>query len=356
MIQLDRIERLRKRMEEIGVNQIIIGPTSNMFYLTGFIEEQMERPLFFVVDDEEEYFLASKIYEEQLSNLGVKIISYQDGEDPYSKIRVKENSVVAIDDQLWSMFLISLLDRFRFKKVIPASVLIKELRMIKDEREIEIMKQGVNITEKSFLEFLNQIKEGETECRLAKKLENVFYEMGAEGISFLPILTSGPNTSMPHLRCTDRKVRKGDVIIADFGIKYKGYSTDTTRVISIGKPSEEVLKIHEIVLEAQERAEKEARSGMKGKEIDFLARNLIASKGYGEYFIHRTGHGIGIDVHEDPYISRDSDILIVEGMTFTIEPGIYLPGKFGIRIENMVVMGKSTITPFNELNKTIYVV
>lgn len=351
-----RIEKLRKKMNEKGIEQIIIGPTSNMFYLTNFIEEQMERPLLFIVDNDDAYFVVSKIYEEQISNLGFKVVSYKDGEDPYSKIRLKEGRTVAVDDQLWSMFLISLLERFSFRKIFPASSILKELRMIKDEREVEVMKEGVSIAEKSFLEFLNYVKEGETECRLAKKLENVFYEMGAEGVSFLPILTSGPNTSMPHLRCTNRKVRKGDVIIADFGIKYKGYSTDTTRVISLGKPSEDILRIHQIVLEAQEKAEKEAKNSMRGMEIDSLARNVITSRGYGEYFIHRTGHGIGIDVHEDPYISQDSNTEIKEYMTFTVEPGIYLPGKFGIRIEDMVIMSKSVAISFNKLDKNIYVV
>lgn len=351
-----RLQKLKRKMEELNVDAVIIGPTSNMLYLTGFIEEQMERPLFFIIGKDDEYFLASKIYEEQLSNLGAKVITYEDGEDPYSKLILNEKDVVAIDDQLWSTFLISLLERFNFKKLIPASTLLKELRMIKDEKEVEIMREGISIAERSFLEFLNYVKEGETECKLAKKLENIFYDFGAERVSFLPIVTSGSNTSMPHLRCTDRKIRKGDIVIADFGIKYKGYSTDTTRVISLGKPSEEVMKIYEIVLDAQEKAEKEARNGMKGKEIDELARNLIREKGYGGYFIHRTGHGIGIDVHEEPYISKDSETIIKEGMTFTIEPGIYLPGKFGIRLEDMVIMGKTLVTPFNNLSKEIYVV
>lgn len=352
---MDRIKKLQAMMKERGIDYVIIGPTSNMFYLTGFTEEQMERPLFFIVGEGTNYFLAPKLYEEQLSKYGFDIISYADGEDPYSKIDIKNNSSIAIDDQLWSLFTVNLIKKFSPSNLITASVLLKELRMRKDEEELKIMREGLNIAENSFLQFLNEIKEGYSECKLADKLEEIFTNNGAEGVSFKTILTSGPNTSMPHLRCTDKKVKSGDVIIVDFGIKYKGYSTDTTRVVSLGKPSEEVKKIHEIVLEAQDTAER-AKNGMKGKEIDSIARGIISKAGYSQFFIHRTGHGIGIDVHEDPYISQDSEQVIERNMTFTIEPGIYLPGKFGIRIEDMVVMGENEATPLNKLEKEIYVI
>ncbi|BDC19562.1 peptidase M24 family protein [Acidianus sp. HS-5] len=342
-------------MKEKGIDYVVIGPTSNMFYLTGFTEEQMERPLFFIVGEGTCYFLAPKLYEEQLSKYGFEIISYVDGEDAYSKIDIKMNSTIAIDDQLWSLFTVNLIKKFSPSTLLIASTLLKELRMRKDEKELEIMKEGLNIAEKSFMQFLNEIKEGDSECKLADKLEEIFKDNGAEGVSFKPILTSGPNTSMPHLRCTDRKVKRGDIIIVDFGVKYKGYSTDTTRVVSLGKPSGEVENIHDIVLEAQESAER-AKNGMKGKEIDSIAREIISKAGYSQFFIHRTGHGIGIDVHEDPYISQDSEQVIEENMTFTVEPGIYLPEKFGIRIEDMVVMGEKEAYPLNKLRKDIYVI
>jgi Xaa-Pro aminopeptidase len=352
---MDRIGKLQKMMRDRGIDYVIIGPTSNMFYLTNFSEEQMERPLFFVVSEGHFYFLAPKLYEEQLSKYNFEINSYADGEDPYSKMDLKKNSVIAIDDQLWSVFTINLIRKFNPSNLIPASTLLKELRMRKDDDEINIMKEGLKIVENSFLQFLNDIKEGSSECKLADRLEEIFKENGADGLSFKTILTSGPNTSMPHLRCTDRKVRRGDVIIVDFGIKYRGYCTDTTRVVSLGNPPDEVKKIHEIVLNAQEAAER-AKNGMKGKEIDSIARGIIAKAGYSQFFIHRTGHGIGIDVHEDPYISQDSEQVIEKNMTFTIEPGIYLPGKFGIRIEDMVVMGEKEAMPLNKLGKEIYVI
>nr|WP_230952346.1 M24 family metallopeptidase [Sulfolobus acidocaldarius] len=179
-----------------------------------------------------------------------------------------------------------------------------------------------------------------------------FSERGVKP-SFEPIITSGPNTSMPHLRATNRKVARNEVIIFDFGIRYKGYATDTTRVVSIGKPNEDVLKIHEIVREAQERAEEYVSEKVETSEVDKIARQTISKYGFGAYFIHRTGHGIGIDVHEDPYISSDYKRPIKNNMTFTIEPGIYLPGKFGIRIEDMVFVNDKGIS-MNKLDKNIF--
>ncbi|MFP3204356.1 MAG: Xaa-Pro peptidase family protein [Metallosphaera yellowstonensis] len=348
-----RMKRLKEMMSQRRIDAVILGPTSNMFYLTGFREEQMERPLLLVVG-EEDFVLAPKIYEEQLSTVGLEIRSYRDGEDPYSLIRLKKGSSIAIDDQLWSLFLVEILNRFLPSNISPASVIMKELREVKDEEEIRALRSGLSIAEKSFLEFTDKVKEGENECRLARELEWLFIENGAEGTSFSPILTSGPNTSMPHLRCTSRKVKRGDVIIADFGIKFKGYSTDTTRVLTLGPPSEDVKRIWSIVVEAIAEAES-STLGSTGKDIDWRARKVISSKGFGENFIHRTGHGIGIDVHEDPYIAPDNLVEVKRGSTFTIEPGIYLPGKFGIRVEEMAVM-RDKVEILTQLSREIFTV
>jgi len=348
-----RIKALLSLMEENGIDYVIFGPTSNMFYLTGFSEEQMERPLLLIVGKGEAYFLASKIYEEQLSSLGFPVFPYNDGEDPYSKLKIEKGSSIAVDDQLWSKFTVEIANTFLPRKLLSSSTLMSTLRVRKDENEVSIMKEGLRIAEDSFLSFLNRVEEEAEECMLAKRLEEEFYLRGVEP-SFRPIVTSGPNASMPHLRCTQRKVKRGEVMVVDFGVKYRGYSTDTTRVISIGNPSQEVKMVYSLVLEAQEKAE-EAIEGMKGKEIDNLARSIIKRNGFGSRFIHRTGHGIGIDVHENPYISQDSEETIERGMTFTVEPGIYLQGKFGVRIEDMVIMD-SKARKMNTLEKDIFIV
>ena len=347
---MGRLEKLREFMRTKKIDYMIVGPGSNMFYLTGFLEEQMERPLFFVVDNWNAYFLAPKLYEEQLSKLNFPIITYNDDENPYKKLSIEKGKVIAIDDILWSSFTIDIINYFSPSQLVKGSEIMKELRIIKSDDEIDIMKKGVEIAEKSFLNTISQIKAGLTERKIAEMLVDEFINNGAEGVSFEPIVTSGPNTSMPHLRSTSREIKEGDVIIFDFGVKYKGYSTDTTRVVSIGNPSEEVNKIYEIVKEAQQKAEDSIKEGVMACDIDKTARQVISIYGYGEYFIHRTGHGIGIDVHEDPYIAPNYKRKLEKNMVFTIEPGIYLPGKFGIRIEDMVYVNKKGIV-INSLKK-----
>ena len=353
---MGRLEKLRELMRTKKIDYMIIGPGSNMFYLTGFTEEQMERPLFFVIDNWNAYFLAPKLYEEQLSNFHFPVITYSDDENPYKKLSIEKGKVIAVDDTLWSSFTIDIMNYFSPSQLVKANEIMKELRIIKDDEEIEIMKKGVEIAEKSFLNTISQIKAGLTERKIAKMLIDEFINNGADGISFEPIVTSGPNTSMPHLRSTNREVRNGDIIIFDFGIKYKGYSTDTTRVVSLGKPSEEAIKIYEIVKEAQRRAEDSVKEGVMACDIDKAARQTISSYGYGGYFIHRTGHGIGIDVHEEPYIAPNYKRKLEKNMVFTIEPGIYLPGKFGIRIEDMVYVNKKGVIMNNLEKDEIFVV
>jgi len=351
---MNRVTKVKELMVKNNVDYMLLGPGSNMFYLSGFSEEQMERPLFLIINQWDTYFLAPKIYEEQLEKLNFNVVSYNDGENPYKKLNIEKGKSIAIDDTLWSAFTIEILDSFSPSRLIKASNIMREVRIIKDDEEIAIMKEGLKIAEKSFLETLEIAKEGVTEREISTYLVHKFIENGADGYSFEPIITSGSNTSMPHLRSTSKKVRNGEVIIFDFGVKYKGYSTDTTRVAFLGTPTEEVKKIYEVVKEAQAKAEESTREGIKACEVDKIARGIISYYGYGDKFIHRTGHGIGIDVHEEPYISPDNKRNLQNNMTFTIEPGIYLSGKFGIRIEDMVYIknGKSVI--MNELEKEIF--
>ncbi|WP_338599400.1 Xaa-Pro peptidase family protein [Sulfolobus tengchongensis] len=350
---MDRIKKVQEELERLNADYIIIGTTSNMQYLIGFSEEQMERPLLLFITKDDYFVLAPKLYEEQLKHL--PLVVYSDGEDPYSKVKLKENSFMLVDDTMFSLFTVNILNKFRPRRIETASIILKKLRQIKDENEIEKMKKGVEKSEKLLLEFINYLKEGVSECEIERKLKSFLIE-NAGNVSFEPILTSGPNTAMPHLRCTERKIRRGDVIVIDYGIKYEGYSTDTTRVFSLGNPKDQlVLDVVEIVKNANEEAEKFAKEGVKAMEIDNVARRTIASKGYGDFFIHRTGHGIGIEVHEEPYISPDNNEIIKEKMVFTIEPGIYIPERFGIRIEDEVTIINGKGRSLNTLSKDLFI-
>lgn len=234
----------------------------------------------------------------------------------------------------------------------------QKLRMIKNEDEINLIKKSQKLNKKAFKKFAKYLSknnnEGKDELYLNFKAEIFLRKNGKYDLSFSPITALNQNAAKPHAQATKDRLRRNDLLLFDAGIKYKRYCSDMTRSafydgnITFSKTQKfpkKIQKIYDIVLKAQENAISKARSGMMAKEIDSLARDIIIKAGYGDYFTHSTGHGIGLDIHEFPIISHKSDIIIEDGMVFSIEPGIYLPNEFGIRIEDLVVMknGKAEI-------------
>ncbi len=247
-------------------------------------------------------------------------------------------------------------DAFSEFEVEGVDGIIRSHRMVKDDGELSKIKRAIEIAEKAFLDTLDFIKAGRAEREVAAYLEYRMKSLGAEGASFETIIASGPRSALPHGIASSKVIEEGDVIVVDFGAVYEGYVSDLTRVVSVGEPSDEVRKVHEIVLKAQRAAIEGARPGMKGKEIDALARRVIEDAGHGELFGHGLGHGIGLEVHEAPRISRLGEDEIKEDMVFTIEPGIYFEGRFGIRIEDDVVMRESGVEVLSSLERDIFVV
>ncbi len=216
---------------------------------------------------------------------------------------------------------------------------ISNLRMVKTSEEIEKIAMAESIGDKAFEHILGYIKVGMTEKDIALELEYTMKKLGAEGLSFDTIVASGPNSSLPHAVPSDRQIQEGDFLTMDFGCIYQGYCSDMTRTIYIGhKPSNKQQEIYDIVLRAQQEAMKHIRPGVKGSEVDAVARDIITAAGYGEYFGHGLGHSVGLYIHEEPRCSRKCDTVLEAGMTMTVEPGIYLPGEFGVRIEDLVVV------------------
>lgn len=215
---------------------------------------------------------------------------------------------------------------------------INKLRMIKDEEEMEYIRKAQEIAESAFDDILGFIKEGVTEREIALELDRLMLEKGAEGISFDTIALAGENTSMPHGVPSDKKVKKGEFVLMDFGAVYNGYHSDMTRTVCVGSPDEEMEKIYNIVLTAQEKAIAAAKAGISGKELDGIARRHICDAGYGEYFGHSLGHGVGLEIHEQPNAAPSYEKNLEKGTVITIEPGIYIAGKFGVRIEDFVIL------------------
>lgn len=215
---------------------------------------------------------------------------------------------------------------------------LKNLRASKDPQELSLIRAAIDLSTKSFLHIKGRMREGVIERDLALEMEFFLKSNGAEGTGFDIIVASGKRSALPHGRASEKRIENGDFILVDFGLKAQGYHSDQTRTLFCGKPTPEQLKVYQIVKEAHDRAIEGIRPGIPICEIDKIARDHIQQEGYGDYFGHGLGHGIGLAVHEDPVVNGENKTLLQEGMVFTIEPGIYIPGWGGVRIEDMILV------------------
>lgn len=241
-------------------------------------------------------------------------------------------------------------------QIIDTDVLsnaVNSLRSVKDDDEISCIQKAQEIAESAFEHILGFIKPDVTERQIAMELDRVMLENGAEGISFDTIALSGENTSMPHGVPSDRKVRNGEFVLMDFGAVYNGYHSDMTRTVCVGNPTDEMTAVYNIVLKAQNAAINAARAGMTGQELDSIARSIISDSGYGKLFGHSLGHGVGLEIHENPNASPNNRKILPAGAVVTIEPGIYIAGKFGVRIEDFVILHENGCTNLTKCAKNI---
>lgn len=225
---------------------------------------------------------------------------------------------------------------------------LSKLRMRKDEVELDLLRRAQKVTDAAFAHMCEVIRPGLSELQIRAELESYMLSHGADGLAFDSIVASGPNGANPHARPSERLVEKGDLIVMDFGASLMDYQSDMTRTICIGKPSERQQAAYDAVRRANEECAHAARPGMLGRELHELAARILEEEGYGAYFTHGLGHGVGIDIHELPVAGKRGNLPLDEGSVFTIEPGVYLPGEFGIRLEDCGVMGSDGYLPFTE--------
>lgn len=230
---------------------------------------------------------------------------------------------------------------------------INKLRTVKDEEEIVCIRKAQEIAEKAFDHILGFIKPGVTEREIALELNRVMFNYGAEDLSFETIALSGPNTSMPHGVPSDRKVQDGEFVLMDYGAVYNGYHSDMTRTVCVGEPTEKMRKVYEIVLEAQNTAINAAHGGIIGCELDRIARSIIEDAGYGDCFGHSLGHGVGMEIHEKPNASPNYRLELETGAVVTVEPGIYIAGEFGVRIEDFVILTENSCENMTKCAKNL---
>ncbi len=353
-------DRREKLLEKSGADCVVLiniegSSRPSLIYYTGFTGTFAT----LVVSKSGEWLITDSRYTEQAAKqTGMSIIRYESNKNFYEFLRdfieEKRCGIIGVEKERLSVKIFEMI--FKGFEVVEIDQISREQRMVKSEEELEKIKKAIDIAQRAFLEMISFIKVGRTEREVAAYLEYEMKSLGAEGPSFDTIIASGYRSAMPHGVASDKEIEEGDLIVVDFGCVYDGYVSDITRVVSVGEPTDEMRKIHSIVLNAQREAMEKAKNGMRGDEIDGFARSYIERAGYGDKFGHGLGHGIGLEIHEAPRVSRLSRDFIREGMVFTIEPGIYLEGKFGVRIEDDVVMGKEGVKVLTSLDRDIFVV
>ena len=354
-----RVSRLREEAGLKGLDCVALVPGPNLFYLTSLSFHLSERPVvaFFPVDRPPAIVLPV-LEASKLAGAGVELeaFPYSDEEGPAMSFHQACVALELADARLGVESLHMRLMEARYLEryapgcqLVPADEVMATLRVCKDAREVDQMRQAVALIEAALRTTLNQVRVGMSEREVAGLLRAEVLRAGGEDVSFAPIVVGGPNAASPHSVPSDRPLRPGETIVIDCGAIVGGYASDITRTVAIGGLPEELVQVYETVREANAAGQARAAPGVEAQEVDRAARAVIKAAGYGTAFIHRTGHGLGLEVHEPPYIVEGNEERLRPGMTFTVEPGIYLPGHGGVRIEDDVVItadGAESLTTF----------
>jgi Xaa-Pro aminopeptidase len=351
---LPRLEKLRRALAKEGLDAVLITQPENRRYLSGFTGSAGVLLL-----SQDEALLATDFrYYEQAEREApyFQLVRMKTGEkfaellpDLVARIGAKrvgfESKHLTFDEhERWK----EVAEDF---ELVPTKDLVEEIRAIKEEGEIEIIKKAVSLSDEAFAHILGFIQPGMTERDVAWEIEVFMRTHGAGKVPFEIIVASGPNSSMPHATTTERVICAGEPIIIDMGAMVEGYNSNLTRTILLGQPDEKFNEIYELVLKAQLAAEEGIRPGMTGEEADEIARGVIEDAGYGERFGHGLGHGVGLAVHEKPTATKKSKEKLKPGMVFTVEPGIYIPGWGGVRIEDMVLLTEEGVEVLTQAEK-----
>lgn len=335
-----RIARARTAVAGEGLEGLLVGPGPDMDYLIGYAPMPLERVTLLVVRPDGDPFLIVPLLERPAAlaaGVRVEVVGWTDAEDPYAiAARAMSGGRWALTDQTWSSHALRM-QRATSSPLLPSSEVLPMLRAVKDAAEIDALRRAGAAADASFAQLIALPFAGRREIEVAADIDRLLVANGHDAPAF-HIVGSGPNSASPHHEPGDRVIADGDVVVLDFGGALDGYYSDITRTVVVGEPGERHREIHAIVHAAQQAAFEAVRPGVTAESVDAAARRVIEQAGYGDRFIHRTGHGIGREIHEPPYIIQGNGAVLEPGMTFSDEPGIYLDGDFGVRIEDQVVV------------------
>nr|WP_326126484.1 GNAT family N-acetyltransferase [uncultured Oscillibacter sp.] len=340
--RMNHFKEIAAALDSRGLDAMLLSCEANRFYASGFHSSGTDG-MALVTRNRNYYFTDSRyteaagraVRDAELREVGGRI-----GYSTRLKEAIAEQSIerMGYEDAYMTVKEYETYRQALPCELVPAAELLQELRRVKDREELAVMTAAQRIAERALEDILKEIRPGVTEREIAARLQYLMLHYGAENMSFDPIVVSGPNGSLPHGVPSEREIRSGEFVTMDFGCIYRGYCSDMTRTVAVGSVTEEMRAVYETVLAAQKAGIAAARAGVTGRDVDGAARQVIADAGYGAYFGHGFGHGVGVEIHEAPTASSANDKPLPAGAVISAEPGIYLPGKLGVRIEDVIVI------------------
>ncbi len=355
-----RLKRLQDELQRQGIDCLALLPGPNLFYMTGLQFHLMERPtVAFIPAEGVAVFAVPSLEQAKFEGerpFDLELFTYSDEEGPAEAFRraamaLPEAHELAVEYLTMRVQELKLVQRHMPNAILrDGNPVMDALRQFKDAGEVGQMQRAIAITEQALQSVMDGFRPGVTEREIAGRLHVALIEGGGGMLPFEPLVLAGPNAALPHGVPADRPIEAGEVLLIDFGTSFGGYMSDITRTFAVGRPLEGRQRdVYEAVQAANAAGLAAARPGVACQEVDRAARRVIEEAGFGEYFIHRTGHGLGLDAHERPYIVEGNETPLEAGMTFTVEPGIYIPGEIGVRIEDNVLVtptGAESLTQF----------
>ena len=363
-----RFDKLHASLRTSDLDAVILNPGPTLTYLTGLHFHLMERPVVLLfAKDQDPAIVVPELELQKVKSLPYKlhVFSYPENPAEWDNAFRKAVQALGLDGKRIGVEprQLRLLEFRHVKNGAPeaeypdASGVLSGLRLKKDKAEVDAMRQAVKIAQDALEATIPSIKVGMTEREVASELVMQLLKHGSDSeMPFAPIVSAGPNSANPHASPTDRKLQRGDLLVVDWGASHAGYISDLTRTFAVGDVDAEYEKIHKIVQESNAAGRAAAKPGVPCADVDKAARDVIERAGYGAYFTHRTGHGIGMEGHEEPYMRGDNMQLLEPGMAFTVEPGVYLPGRNGVRIEDNVVISETGADVLSDMPREMRVV
>jgi Xaa-Pro aminopeptidase len=357
-----RMERATGAAREAGLAGLLLTPGPDLAYFTGYSPVSInERITMLVLSASAPPAMIVPRLERGDAEAApgvaaVALSDWRDGEDPYpAAARLLTPGRYAISDAAWALHVLGLQEALPDTSFVAMSQALPLLRAIKDASEVERLAGAAAAADACFRAIVSEPFAGRREREIGRRLDELLREHGHSAVEFT-VVGSGANGANPHHEVSDRPIEAGDMVVLDFGGVSDGYHSDITRTVHVGEPSEEEREVFEVVRRAQQAGVEAVRPAVPCQEIDRVVRRVIAEAGYGDYFIHRTGHGIGLTVHEPPYLTEGEELALAVGMCFSIEPGVYLPGRFGVRIEDIVTVTDDGARCLNNANHAMCIV